>query len=362
MLRDTILRKTLFSVFFLLCWTVSHLLYPATLAAEEDAKKLARAGDRIITSEDLQDMIEGSKGRRFKTKASKLHLLRELVRVEVFSQEARALGLDKDQALKKAIKRIVNFFLAKEHVKRYVRGVVTVSEEEVRAYFRKNPDQFQTLEKIKVRQIFLETDPGDSPQEISKKKDLAENILRMIRGGKDFSELSSEFSTNPMLHRRGGDLGYVAKGALSPKMGEAVFSLKVGEVSPVVKDDSGFSIFKNEGRRPAGIKPLDEVREEIEKKLRQEREDKRFLELEKSLFAKYNVEIYEEKLQDDPLSEEQPAEDESIVHGDVEDKSSAPDAPHLKEGQPAMPVLPGLPQDPMGEIKRDKSGSAPSVQ
>lgn len=358
MLRNTILRKMIVAGFFLICWTASHLLYPATLVAEEDAGKLARAGDRIITSEDLQDMIEGSKGRRFKTKASKLDLLRELVRVEVFSQEARALGLDKDPALKKEINRIVNFFLAKQHVKKYVRGAVTVSEEEVRAYSRKNSEQFQTLEKIKTRQIFIHTDSGDSPQEIDKKKELAEDILRMIKGGKDFSELSSEFSTDLFLRRRGGDLGYVAKGALSPKYGEAVFSLKVGEVSPVVKDEFGFSIFKNEDRRPAGIKPLGEIREEIEKKLRRKKEDKLFLEMEKSLFAKYNVEIYEEKLQDDPLSEE----DESIVHSDVDDKSSAPDTPYLKEGQPAMPGLPGLPQDPVGEIKRDKPGSTPSAQ
>ena len=362
MFRDTNLRNMLFSSFFLICWTVSHLLYPVILAAEEDVKKLAIAGERIFTSEDLQKMMVGSKGKSFRTKADKLNILRELVRVEVFSQEARALGLDKDRVLKKEINRIVNFFLAKEHVKRYVRGAVTVSEEEVQAYYRKNPDQFQTLEKIKVRQIFLQTDPGASPQAIDKMKNLAEDILRMIGAGKDFAELSREFSTDPMLYRRGGDLGYVARGALSPKYGEAVFSLKVGEVSPVVKGEFGFSIFKNEDRRPAGIKPLDEVRKEIEKKLRPAKENKRFLELEKSLFTKYHVEIYEEKLQDDPLSEEQPADDESVVHSDVDDRSSAPDAPHLKEGQPAMPGLPGVPKDPVGEIKRDKPGSEPSAQ
>jgi len=358
MLRDIILRKMFVVVFFLLCWTAGHLLYPATLAAEENAKKLARAGDSIITSEDLQEMTAGSKGKRYKTKASKLELLRELVQIEVFSQEARALGLDKDPALKKKINRIVNFFLANEHVKRYVRGAVTVSEDEVRAYYRKTPEQFQTPEMIKVRQIFLQTDPGASPQEISKRKDLAEEILRIIKEGKDFSKLSSEFSTDPLLRRRGGDLGYVARGALSPKYGEAVFSLKVGEVSPAVKGELGFSIFKNEGQRPAAIKPLDEVWEEIEKKLRQAKEDKRFLELEKSLFAKYHVEIYEEKLQDDPQSEN----DGAIGHSDVDDKSAAPDPSHLKEGQPAMPGLPGLPQDPVGEIKRDKPGSAPSTK
>jgi parvulin-like peptidyl-prolyl isomerase len=296
MLRNAVSRRTSVTWLFLFFWTLSLLLCPSAFAAEAYAKALAKVGDRNIGSEDLQAAMGGSEGRDHAEKGKKIDVLKELVRIEVFSREARDVGLDRDEKLQKEIERAVNFYLAKEYVKRNIRDTVTVSKEEMQEHYRKHPGQFQTPEKMKVRQIFLHAGPEASAQESQKTRDLAEDLLRRIRGGEDFSKLSSAFSSDTMLVKEGGDLGFIARGAMAPEYQEAVFALKVGEISPVLQGEFGYSIFKNEGVTPAGIEPFIKVREVIEKVLREEKEDKKFFELEKNLFEKYRVEIWQEKL------------------------------------------------------------------
>ncbi len=281
---------------FLIILDMPPLFYSITFASEEDPKVIAKVGDWSITSEDLKTSMERSEEGIQAGKERKIEILKELVRVEVFSREARAVGLDRDEKLQKELKEIVDFYLAREYVKRNVADVVGVSKTEVEEYYRKHPEQFQDREKMKVKQIFLFVDPKGSPQESQRAKDLAEDILRRIREGEDFSKLSSEFSSDPLLVKGGGNLGYIARGAMAPEYQEVVFALKVGEISPVLRGESGYSIFKNEGMRPASIKPFEEVWEEVEKMLREEKEDKRFLQLEKNLFDKHQVKIWEERL------------------------------------------------------------------
>ena len=294
--RDAVAKGTPVAWLFLCFCNLSFLLCPIISAAEANAKVLAKVGERSITSEDLQAMMEGSDEGDQEGEGKKIEVLNELVRIEVFSREARAVGLDRDEKLQKEIKRIVDFYLAKEYVKRNIKDAVSVSKEEVEEYYRKHPEQFQIPEKMRVKQIFLYVGPETSAQESQKTKGLAEDLQRRIKGGEDFSKLSSEFSSDPLLAQEGGNLGYIARGALAPEYQEAVFALKVGEISPVVRGESGYSIFKNEGLKPASTEPFDAVREVIEKNLREEKEDTRFLHLERNLFDKHKVEIWREKL------------------------------------------------------------------
>ena len=69
------------------------------------------------------------------------------------------------------------------------------------------------------------------------------DILQQLHNGASFEELARKYSLDPSA-RNGGDLGYFGKGDLLPKFEEAVFNLKPGEISGVVKTSLGYHIIK----------------------------------------------------------------------------------------------------------------------
>jgi peptidyl-prolyl cis-trans isomerase D len=102
----------------------------------------------------------------------------------------------------------------------------------------------------------------------------ADSLLAAIRkDGGDFAELARRFSQEPGAPTSGGDLGWFGRGRMVKEFEAAALALKPGEISPVVKTQFGYHIIKLEDRKPAGLKPFDEVRGEIRLQMAQARGD-----------------------------------------------------------------------------------------
>lgn len=92
----------------------------------------------------------------------------------------------------------------------------------------------------------------------------AEKILAELRAGADFDQLAREHSADPGSAAKGGDLGFFPKGRMVPAFEAAADALKnPGDLSPVVSSQFGFHIIRLEGRKPATVKPFDEVKDEL---------------------------------------------------------------------------------------------------
>lgn len=87
----------------------------------------------------------------------------------------------------------------------------------------------------------------------------AEEILRRVRAGEDFSKLAGEFSEDPGSRTQGGDLGWFGRGMMVKPFEDAAFALKPGEVSGIVETQFGFHIIKLEERRGGQGGAPDEV-------------------------------------------------------------------------------------------------------
>lgn len=160
---------------------------------------------------------------------------------------------------------------------REVERHVSVSQSEVRKYYRDNPDEFVRPEQVHVRQIVLSSE-GE-----------AQKVLALLEAGADFSSMARQYSTAPEA-QSGGDLGFFAQGDMPPDF-NVVFSLPVKGISGVVKSPYGFHIFKLEERRPAGRKTLEEVYAEIEDKLRREKQERRYQQWLKDLRSRTKLEV-----------------------------------------------------------------------
>ncbi len=150
---------------------------------------------------------------------------------------------------------------------------VEVTEEEIESYYRDHQDLYGVPEQRRVAHILIAVEGED--EEAARKK--AEEVYAKLKSGEDFAALAKEYSDDPGSASQGGDLGYIEKGVLDPEFDEVAFSLGQGEVSEPVRTAFGYHIIRVEEIKPGHIKPLDEVRSEVERELRIEKAQKRYL-------------------------------------------------------------------------------------
>ena len=139
-----------------------------------------------------------------------------------------------------------------------------VSDEEVQAAYATELQNAQY--EVRARHIFIATPQNATQAQVAAALARAERALQRVKSGETFALVAREMSEGPTA-KQGGDLGYFRRGLMLPAIEQAAFSLKLGEVSQIVKTSSGFHIVMAEDRRPIPPKPLAEVKEEIRNRL-----------------------------------------------------------------------------------------------
>ncbi|RYF65318.1 MAG: peptidyl-prolyl cis-trans isomerase, partial [Comamonadaceae bacterium] len=116
-----------------------------------------------------------------------------------------------------------------------VKKNISVNEADVKTYFEQNKARFGTQEERRASHILI-TAPSSAPAaEREKAKAKAEQLLAEVKKTPaSFAELARKNSQDPGSAEKGGDLDFVARGAMVKPFEDAMFALKKGEISPVV--------------------------------------------------------------------------------------------------------------------------------
>jgi parvulin-like peptidyl-prolyl isomerase len=138
------------------------------------------------------------------------------------------------------------------------------SYEEIKTYYQDHQAEFTLPAMVKFRQVVTST------------LEEAETVVRALKAGERFSDLAMRYSTAPEA-ASGGEVAWVAAGQLEESMEKAVFALKIGEISPVVKTPYGYHVFELVAVRPEGPRPLPEVMADIETRLSEQKREKVWL-------------------------------------------------------------------------------------
>jgi parvulin-like peptidyl-prolyl isomerase len=77
-------------------------------------------------------------------------------------------------------------------------------------------------------------------------KKLADELLAKIKKGESIEKLAQENSDCPSGKSKKGSLGEFPKGVMAKEFEETAFSLKVGEISKVVKTEFGYHIIRRD--------------------------------------------------------------------------------------------------------------------
>ncbi|MCB2228986.1 MAG: SurA N-terminal domain-containing protein [Desulfarculaceae bacterium] len=183
-----------------------------------------------------------------------------------------------------------NDILKQRLINQEVKKLVVVTDADVEKYYKDHKEQYQNLDEVQIRAIFLRVDDKTSLAGENAVRQKAENILTKIKNGEDFGKLAQQNSQGPGAER-GGQLGPVKASDLLPSMRQALGELKPGQVSEVLQIPQGFVIMQLTERSGDKGLPLQAVKDQIRQKLERETTEKRFREWIKDLRAKNYVKI-----------------------------------------------------------------------
>jgi parvulin-like peptidyl-prolyl isomerase len=138
---------------------------------------------------------------------------------------------------------------------------ILISPARLEEYYRTNSAKFSLQDQVKLRMIVLEK--ARHQTDVQK---LAREILAKLDEGADFAEMAAIYSDGSQA-REGGSWGWVEKSVLREDLAEVAFSLRPGQRSSLIEKDQAIYIMLVEEARPAHVRPLPEVREEIERTL-----------------------------------------------------------------------------------------------
>jgi parvulin-like peptidyl-prolyl isomerase len=188
----------------------------------------------------------------------------------------------------KFYKRTRDQFIIEQMRLKNVSQAILISPHKIEVYYAAHTNDFRVEDQVKLRMIVLNK-TSENPDQT---KNLADEILGKIAGGASFAEMASIYSQDSK-RSEGGQWDWFETSKLRKELADAAVNLKPGEHSGVIDTPEACYIMLVEEKRSAHIKPLADVRDEIENKLMNEDTDrlqKEWLErLRKKTFVRYLV-------------------------------------------------------------------------
>ncbi|HXU73335.1 MAG TPA: peptidylprolyl isomerase [Polyangia bacterium] len=148
-----------------------------------------------------------------------------------------------------------------------VRSRVTVSDDEVKTYYKQNEKLVAGDRQSHLRQILVAVPDKGSEADVAAKKRVADKVAELARGGTSFTELAKQYSDDDGTKSAGGDLGWVGKGVLVDALDDAMASMEPGDVRGPIQTDRGWVILQLVDRKSGDVKPFDEIKEQLRKQL-----------------------------------------------------------------------------------------------
>ncbi|MCK5813630.1 MAG: SurA N-terminal domain-containing protein [Cocleimonas sp.] len=170
-------------------------------------------------------------------------------------------------------------YMTEEQVKiSYVRlkaddlmDAVSVTPEQLQSYYDENANQYVTPEQRKISHILVK--PVDGKDDDAKKR--AELIHKRILSGEINYEVALSKKADDII---ANDMGFLVRGDMGVEFEKVAFSLKQGELSSVVKTESGYELIKISEIKAEVQQTLEQAKEKIEKNYRKEKAEKLFQE------------------------------------------------------------------------------------
>jgi peptidyl-prolyl cis-trans isomerase D len=151
---------------------------------------------------------------------------------------------------------------------------VEVTEQDVQDYYNTYQDRYRQPAERKASHILVEF--GDDEQAAQQK---ADDLLQQLNQGADFTELATTQSDDVFSAEQGGNLDWFKYEDMDAAFSEAAFALvNIDDTTEVVRSEFGFHIIKLDGVKEEQVTMLEDVKEDIEQSLQQDKAAELFYE------------------------------------------------------------------------------------
>ena len=180
-----------------------------------------------------------------------------------------------------------------------VSPMISTSDSETNNFYEKNKETiFNHPKMVRASHILIMANEEDFKNQIkSQNKNLSETEVEKLAKQKmnqaktkaqgllqealnnpnNFDKLAKENSQDIQSAKNGGDLNFFSYDEMIKSFSQAAFATKPSNIYPdIVQTDYGYHIIKVTDRKEAGMVPFDEVKEEIKKKITQDKKNKAF--------------------------------------------------------------------------------------
>jgi peptidyl-prolyl cis-trans isomerase C len=212
------------------------------------------------------------------TADGKKEMLETMVIRELILQEANKEGIESSPEVKEKLEELKKRLVVEAYLKKKVEEQAKVGDDELKKFYNENTAKFKTGEQVKASHILLK----DEKQ--------AKDILAQLKAGGNFEELAKKHSTDGAA-AKGGDLGWFSKGSMIPEFENVAFNMKEGQTSGIVKTKFGYHIIKLTGKRAAGTRSFEEVKDQIKAAVLPSKQQEAFQKLKDDLkkSGKYTI-------------------------------------------------------------------------
>jgi len=210
-------------------------------------------------------------------------LVFQMLLPELLVQSAYARGIDKTESFKEKILDLKESQMASKMREQFILDTVKVTPQEVEEFYQRNKNIYLAPAVVHIQEIMLGS------------KEEAEEVLKQVKSGADFSRIAREKTIRQYAREKGGDLGYIQQSQV-PELFETGMKLKVGQIGgPVYFTDPRFgeaySVIKVLDKKKEEQKNFSQVEEDAQVKALWERRNKVLDNWEKKARQETKVEI-----------------------------------------------------------------------
>jgi parvulin-like peptidyl-prolyl isomerase len=232
-----------------------------------------------------KDRMVSTFGKFTQTRALKADIERQS-RNKLIMIAIKENGIDKLPEIVREIRQFTEDQMNRMVEQKAVTENVDPNDQEVKAYFKRNPDSFKKEAEIEIWEIFT-TD-----------RKVAETVAQKAKQGVNFEDLLNKYSEDKSLKNKGGYLGYKKVSERGEVSREAHKLGPGGKIGGPVKFRRGWSVFKTGQMKNEEPMNFEEAKNRAKSLLKRELTLAAKTEWETSLKSKYTVNIDEEKLKE----------------------------------------------------------------